>query len=133
MRQHSTNGSTSSTILVVEDDPDTRQMLAELLGFEGYSVVEAETGADALRKIVQQRVDAVLLDLRLPDIDGYTVCQRIRAGDQQSVPILIVSAEREPTSMAKARAAGADDYLAKPFAPDVLFDRLRTLLQYQAS
>jgi DNA-binding response OmpR family regulator len=133
MRRHSTNGSTSSPILVVEDDPDTREMLVELLEFEGYSVVEAETGADALQEIARQTVSAVLLDLRLPDIDGYTVCQRIRAGDQKSVPILIVSAEREPTSVAKARSAGADDYLAKPFAPDVLFNRLRVLLQQQAS
>ena len=119
---------TRATILVVEDDADTRQFLIDLLTFEGYRVLDAESGGVALTCVAEEQVDGVVLDLRLPDIDGYTVCRRIRASEQGDLPVLVVSAEREVASKVRAREAGATDYLVKPFLPDALLGRLRALL-----
>lgn len=117
------------TILVVEDDPDTREFFIDLLAFAGYRVLPAASGREGLARIAEMPVDAVLLDVRLPDIDGYTICRRIRDSNQGSVPILIVTANRNPDHEAMAREAGATGFLTKPFLPDALTDRLSALVR----
>ncbi len=79
--------------------------------------------------ITATAVDGVTLDLRLPDMDGYTVCRHIRRSTEGEVPILVVSANRAPQDQAMACVAGAADYLAKPFPPKALLSRLSTLLR----
>lgn len=116
------------TVLVVEDDRDTREFFVDLLTYEGFRVLTAATGRAGLDQLDQQRVDGVVLDLRLPDMDGYTVCRAIRVGDQSAAPIIVVSANRASDSEEKARAAGATEYLAKPFDLHTLTGLLRSLV-----
>jgi len=125
----STSNTRMPTILVVEDDADTQQLLIDLLTAEGYHVVTAASGEEALAMMEATAVDGVTLDLRLPDMDGYTVCRHIRRSQEGDVPILVISANRTPQHQAMACVAGATDYLAKPFSPNALLSRLATLLR----
>lgn len=117
------------TILVVEDDADTQQFLIDLLTAEGYHVLTAASGEEALAMMEATAVDGVTLDLRLPDMDGYTVCRHIRRSQEGEVPILVVSANRAPQDQAMACVAGATAYLTKPFPPNALLSRLSMLLR----
>ncbi|HSH78211.1 MAG TPA: response regulator transcription factor [Herpetosiphonaceae bacterium] len=117
------------TILVVEDDTDTQQFLIDLLTAEGYHVLTAASGEEALAMMEATAVDGVTLDLHLPDMDGYTVCRHIRRSQEGDVPILVVSANRTSQHQAMACVAGATDYLAKPFPPNALLSRLAMLLR----
>ena len=116
------------TVLVVEDDRDTRDFFVDLLTYEGFRVLTAATGRAGLDHLAGQHVDVVVLDLRLPDMDGYTVCRAIRASDQSAAPIIVVSANRAADSEEKARVAGATEYLAKPFELRMLTELLRSLV-----
>ncbi len=119
----------SARLLVVEDDEETREMLQTLLEGAGYSTLPASTGEDAFVFIEQEPIDMILLDVRLPGIDGYEVCRRIRAQTSTTIPILMMTANREPESVVQGLRMGADDYLAKPFASDVLLSRIEALLR----
>ena len=112
------------TILVVDDDVDTREYLVVLLSFEGYHTLEAGSGAAALAAVAGHTVQAVLLDLRLPDMDGLAVCRRLRASGLQ-VPIVLVTADHRPDIRKQAGEAGVTSFLAKPFVPQELLDRLK--------
>ncbi len=121
--------STLPTVLVVEDDAATREMLGELLAFEGYTTAPVADGVSGLARIEQGRVDLVLLDLKLPDMDGVEFCQRVRAIDQATdVPIVLLSGTVDPQLESAGLAAGADDIVAKPFDIDHLLDRVRAHL-----
>jgi two-component system response regulator RegX3 len=109
-------------VLIVEDEDAIAEPLAEGLRREGYDVQRAATGADALLAPV---VDVVLLDLRLPDMDGYAVCQALRS--RSDVPIIMVSARGEEIDRVVGLELGADDYLVKPFGVRVLLARLRAV------
>lgn len=117
-------------ILIVEDDPPIRKFLHSCLAAEGYSVVEADNGAQALRLAAQQPPDVVILDLGLPDQDGQEVLQRLR--EWFSGPILILSARDQESQKVKALDAGADDYLSKPFGSGELLARIRAALRRSA-
>ena len=108
-------------ILVVEDDRRIRDMLRRTLVFEGYDVVAAEDGEEALRHVRDKLPDAVVLDLMLPGIDGLEVCRRLRA--VSDVPIIMLTARDAVPDRIKGLDVGADDYMAKPFAPDELLAR----------
>ncbi len=118
-----------ATILVVEDDVDTRALQQDLLSDAGYDVRVAANGYDALALLEHDQIDLVMLDIRLPDIDGITICERIRLGRHGAMPVLMVSANRAHESIALALAAGADAYITKPFSPDALFEQLALLLR----
>ena len=115
------------TILVVEDDADTREFFVDLLISEGYQVRSAATGRAALAQLQEGPLEAVALDVRLPDTDGFTLCLQIRARMPATLPILIVTANLDPRMEAQAREAGATGLLTKPFPPEVLLDRIATL------
>jgi DNA-binding response OmpR family regulator len=115
-------------ILVVEDDFDTREFLVVLLGFAGYYVLGAASGAAAISVVEEQSVHGVVLDLRLPDMDGLTVCRHLRAHGHADLPIILATADRTPELERRAAEAGITTVLAKPFAPEALLDRLKMVL-----
>ena len=109
-------------VLIVEDEDAIAEPLAEGLRREGYDVARAATGAEAL---TAGETDVVLLDLRLPDMDGYTVCRELRS--RSGVPIIIVSARGEEVDRIVGLELGADDYLVKPFGFGELLARIRAV------
>jgi two-component system KDP operon response regulator KdpE len=119
---------TDPLILVVDDEPQVRRFLRASLPTQGYRLVEAETGADALREASTRVPDAVLLDLGLPDLDGVEVTRRIR--EWSAVPIVVLSARGQESDKIEALDAGADDYLTKPFGIGELLARLRVALRH---
>jgi two-component system, OmpR family, phosphate regulon response regulator OmpR len=121
--------STLATVLVVEDDAATRDMLGELLALEGYTTARVTDGMSGLARIARGGVDLVLLDLKLPDMDGVEFCRRVRAADQAAdVPIVMLSGTVDPQWESAGLAAGADDVMGKPFDIDGLLDRVRAHL-----
>jgi len=114
-------------ILTVEDDERIRTAVRLALEDEGWSVAEAENGEDALAIFAQAPTDVVLIDIMLPDIDGFEVCRAIRRSSD--VPIVMVTARDDTHDVVAGLEAGADDYLTKPFAPKELSARIRALLR----
>ena len=123
---------THPTILVVEDDAATSEFLVDLLDMEGYATRIAASGKDALAQLAKQSVNAVLLDRRLPDMDGLAVCREIRASIHGTVPIMLLTADYSAELEAAARDAGITDYLPKPFPPDLLLRRFAVLVPSSA-
>jgi pilus assembly protein CpaE len=121
---------TAAKILIVDDDPDTQRVLGYTLKQEGFEVLVAVDGAEALRVLERDRPDLILLDIMLPKLDGYQVAERIRAdeGTVSHVPIVMVTAETDIEQKVRGLRAGADDYLVKPFHPAELLARIRSLL-----
>lgn len=117
-------------ILIVEDDPAVRELVAAVLQSAGFETDTAETGDAALDAVGAEKPELVLLDVRLPDMSGYTVCRTLRDQRPDSMPIIFVSAERtEWYDRVAGLLLGADDYITIPFAPDELVARVRTLLR----
>jgi two-component system response regulator MprA len=115
-------------LLVVDDDASVREALALVLGLDGFEVTTAGDGREAIRTLSHGRPDAVILDVLMPGLDGLEVCRRIRAtGDR--TPVLMLTARAEVSERVAGLEAGADDYLAKPFAREELIARLRALLR----
>ena len=113
-------------ILVVEDEPEMARILQLGLQEEGHTVVAASNGLDALSIARQYEFDAVVLDVMLPGLDGFTVAQRLRES-RRSTPILMLTARDAVPDMVRGLDKGADDYLTKPFSFEVLLARLRAL------
>jgi two-component system KDP operon response regulator KdpE len=122
--------STAATILVVEDDEETRRVVVRELSARGYRVEEAADGASALDRWERRRPDLVLLDLGLPDVDGLRLIGRIRR--DATTPIVILSGRYEEKEKVEALERGADDYVTKPFGVDELNARLRVALRHAA-
>jgi DNA-binding response OmpR family regulator len=115
------------TILLVEDDVEIRQIQKDYLVKDGYSIVEAGDGQEALEAFESHRIDGVVLDLNLPQVDGISVCREIR--QTSSVPIIMVTARTSEIDELLGLDVGADDYLKKPFSPKVLVARVKALLK----
>ncbi|MFN8104452.1 MAG: response regulator transcription factor [Acidimicrobiia bacterium] len=116
----------AGTLLLVDDDRSILSTLRRLLELEGYQVVTAETGGEALQR-VEAGVDLVVLDLNLPGIDGVEVCRRIRY--TSTVPVIMLTARDQVEDRVAGLDVGADDYLVKPFATEELVARVRALLR----
>jgi DNA-binding response OmpR family regulator len=127
--RHVRDGVTS--VLAIEDDGDIRQLLRALLDREGYAVTEAATGRDGLRAFHQARPDLVILDLGLPDLDGWQVLERIR--DMSDAPVLVLTARSAERDKVRGLNAGADDYLTKPFSRVELLARLQAIRRRQVA
>jgi DNA-binding response OmpR family regulator len=119
----------NGTLLLVEDDVRIRRALVLALSDEGYQVLEASTGEDALRQLAQPDhiVDLVLLDLMLPGVDGFGVCRRIR--EHGDLPIIMVTARTGSADIIAGLEAGADDYVTKPLVANELAARVRALMR----
>jgi DNA-binding response OmpR family regulator len=121
-------------VLVVDDESDIVDLVSLNLIEAGYEVMTASTGRAALEKIAVRRPDLVLLDLMLPDIDGFGVCEILRSTETTAtIPIVITSVWRSAGSRRLGREFGAFDYLAKPFRPDQLVDRVQRTLAAKVS
>jgi DNA-binding response OmpR family regulator len=122
--------SSAGRALVVEDEPNIRELVALHLGIEGLHVTPAADGEEAIRLASTEPFDVVVLDLMLPKIDGVTVCRAIRRTDSNSdVPILMLTARREESDKVVGLESGADDYLTKPFGVRELVARVRALMR----
>ncbi|MDF3070416.1 MAG: Two component transcriptional regulator, winged helix family protein [Polyangiaceae bacterium] len=116
------------TILVVEDEPQLALGLKDALEFEGFRVLTCGTGREGVALAKTERPHAVLLDLMLPDINGYQVCQEIRRSDAV-VPILMLTAKSQEADKIRGLDAGADDYVTKPFSVGELVARIRAIFR----
>ena len=114
-------------ILIVDDESDVRALLRELLERAGYEVVEAENGVEGLRVLFRQRPDLIILDLTMPELDGWATLGRIR--ELSDVPVLLLSARQSELEKVRGLKAGADDYLTKPFGRQELIARAEALLR----
>ena len=117
--------SEKSTALVIDDERQIRKLLRIILEEQSYRVLEAENGRQGLTDVAQRKPDVVLLDLGLPDMDGFAVLKRLR--EWSHVPVLILSVRDEPEDKVAALDAGADDYVTKPFDASELQARLRAI------
>ena len=119
----------SGCILVVEDQMDNRQILRDLLGNAGYTLVEAENGEEALAAVAKQRPDLILMDIQLPVMDGYEATRRIKSDPAtESIPIIVITSYALSGDEGKARAAGCDAYVTKPYSPRQLLAKVREFL-----
>ena len=114
-------------ILLVEDEENLRHIIASYLRKEGFVVVEAGDGEDALQKFTDDEFSLIVLDLMLPKKNGYDVCKSIRT--QSQVPVLMLTARDTEHDELKGFSCGADEYITKPFSPDILMARIKSLLK----
>lgn len=117
----------TNSILVVDDDPVILQLMRRILELENYNVFNASNGQDALDMFSQRIPELVLLDVNMPDMDGYTVCERIR--ETSNVPIIMVTGNKQSNDMLKGFDNGVDDYITKPFSSDELMARVKAKLR----
>jgi two-component system KDP operon response regulator KdpE len=117
----------AATILVVDDEPQIRRVMRTTLTAEGYALIEARDGAEALEKLRSERPDLILLDMNMPVMDGLQTCRKIRSGSE--VPIIMLTVRSAEKDKVRALDAGADDYVVKPFSIQELLARVRALLR----
>ena len=115
------------TIMIVEDEDRLREILKDYFEEEGFYIIEACNGREAIEKFEKHKVDLMLLDIMMPEIDGMTVCKRIRRNSD--VPIIIITAKSEDDDKILGFELGADEYVTKPFSPKVLVARTKALLK----
>jgi DNA-binding response OmpR family regulator len=116
-------------ILLVEDEPQISNFIKRGLIYKGFEVIDVRNGENALQVIQNLSPDLVVLDILLPDIDGYEVCQRVRASGKRTLPILMLTAKDELSDKVVGLESGADDYITKPFAFEELLARIRAALR----
>jgi two-component system response regulator CpxR len=127
--QTNTHGRDQRTkrVLLIEDDLDLAKMLAEYLSLEGYTVLRAVTAKSGFERLKASGSALVILDVRLPDSDGFSVLRRIR--EQSTVPVILLSSRPSVSDLIRGLDDGADDYVPKPFTPQELLARMRAILR----
>ncbi|WP_395714882.1 response regulator [Reyranella sp.] len=119
----------SKKILVVEDTEDNRQILRDLLGMAGYELIEAHDGAEGVVKAAEHRPDLILMDIQMPVMDGYEATRRIKSDPAlKAIPVIAVTSYALSGDEDKARAAGCDDYIAKPYSPRQMLAKVRGIV-----
>jgi DNA-binding response OmpR family regulator len=122
----------NQTVLVVEDDANMQDFLKEVLASEGLTVHTASDGKEALQKTLALCPNLVLLDLRMPNLDGVTYCKAVRVDKHtRNIPIIVVTSLSMQSKLEESIAAGADDFVAKPFDVNDLLLRVRSMLKVQ--
>jgi DNA-binding response OmpR family regulator len=114
-------------VLVADDDADLRELIGFTLTQAGYLVIKAADGSAALRSFEQESADLVVLDINMPQLSGFQVCEAIRA--RSRVPVMMLTVRGEEEDLVRALGLGADDYLTKPFSPRTLLARIKALLR----
>ena len=123
----------SKRILIVEDQEDNRTILRDVLSTVGYELIEALNGEDGVKLAQDERPDLILMDIQLPKMDGYEATQQIKSiAELKTIPIIAVTSYALSGDEAKARAAGCDGYIAKPFSPRELLAKVRKFLSDEA-
>src|SRR2546430_13833198 len=121
----------SSTILLVDDEDSIQTLLTDPHERDGYRVVQARDGEEALRRFAEEQVDLVVLDVMLPKLDGLEVCKRLRS--ESAVPIIMLTARGDELDKVLGLELGADDYITKPFSIREFRSRVRALLRRAAA
>lgn len=116
-----------TTILIVDDDKDIRNLISVYLENEGIDTQKAEDAAEALKLLEQKEFDLIILDIMMPNMDGIEACMKIR--EERNLPIIMLSAKSEDMDKIQGLASGADDYLTKPFNPLELIARVKSQLR----
>jgi len=116
------------SVLVVDDEPNIRELVQVALRFHGCTVTTAATGKEALRQAETDRPDLIVLDVVLPDLDGFEVCRRLRSGGNE-VPVIFLTARDTTSDTVTGLALGGDDYVTKPFSVESLVARVRAVLR----
>jgi PleD family two-component response regulator len=120
----------SGKILVVDDDEDSRTLLAHLLKREGYEVATAVDGQDAVEKLPDDSIDVLLLDVMMPRMDGFAVCKALKKDPKTaSLPVILLTARDDMETRANGMKLGVSDFLAKPVNKQELFQRVRTQIE----
>lgn len=114
-------------VLIAEDEKEIRNIIKEYLGMESYAVDEAENGREALELFSQNRYDLILVDIMMPELNGWEVCRKVR--ESSEVPIIILSAKGQEYDKLKGFELGIDDYLVKPFSPKELLARIKAIFR----
>ncbi|MFP7298711.1 response regulator transcription factor [Neobacillus niacini] len=121
-------------ILVVDDDSHIRELIGVILSKEGFTIIEASDGKEALSLLEAERIDLIILDIMMPNMDGWSFCQEVRRYYSDILPILMLTAKGETAQKVKGFDLGADDYLVKPFDAAELVARVKVLLKrYQVT
>lgn len=121
---------TKTSVLIVEDEEDIRELVSYNLLKEGFQVVSVASGEEALGAVASHAPDLILLDLMLPGVDGLTVCRRLKSSPQTaSIPVVMLTAKGEESDIVAGLNLGADDYITKPFSPKVLLARVQAVLR----
>lgn len=116
-------------ILIAEDEPDIRELVAFTLRFAGHEVTTASNGEDALHKATDILPDLILMDVRMPKMTGYDACRAMKADPAlRAIPVVFLSAKGQDSEIQTGLEAGAEEYLLKPFAPDQLTERVKAIL-----
>ncbi len=120
----------NARVLVADDDPDLRQLLRLILQRDGYEVIEAADGEQALARAVDSAPSLILLDVMMPGTDGFDTCRKLKSDRRtNAVPVIFISARGDLRSREEGLKLGADDYLNKPVDPKDLMRRVRTAIQ----
>jgi len=116
-------------ILAIEDTPSHLKLMQYMLQWKGYEAITALNGLEGLRKALDEHPDLIILDVMLPDLDGYEVCRRLRQKPETAnLPVLMLSAKSRQSDKYIGLSAGADDYMTKPFTPSEILAKVETLL-----
>ena len=116
-------------IVVAEDEPDNRELIAFTLRFAGHEVITGSNGLEGYDLIKLNRPDLAMFDVRMPKMTGYDACKKVKADPEIShIPVVFLSAKGQENEIEQGLAAGAEEYLLKPFAPDQLTERVKAIL-----
>ncbi|MDX1601080.1 MAG: response regulator [Anaerolineales bacterium] len=118
-----------SKVLVAEDERDIRELITFTLRYHGHDVLAASNGEEALELALKEHPDLVLLDIRMPRMNGYEVCRSIKENEvTKHIPVVFISAKGQEAEVKEGLDAGATDYILKPFSPDQLVERVSQVL-----
>jgi CheY-like chemotaxis protein len=116
-------------ILIAEDEPDIRELIALTLQFSGYDVVSTKDGVEAVEVAQKEQFDLILMDVRMPRMTGYEACRRLRENETtKHIPVVFLSAKGQEAEVQAGLQAGANQYILKPFAPDMLTRKIHEIL-----
>lgn len=116
-------------ILIAEDERDIRDLITFTLQFAGHQVIATSNGEEAYLTAIQELPELILMDVRMPRMDGYEACEQLKANDSTSgIPVVFLSAKGQESEVKTGLSAGAEEYILKPFSPDQLTERITAIL-----